>query len=253
MATGNTIKSCSEIRLLVNGSAIQTHPNPPQPRFDWIVHPQHLKSSMLHSCISRFSLTSLPKAHPATCLAAVISVAVWLELCAFGAPLQVATFRCDVTSWPGETLIWTAKLVKVEEPLLANDSELSFRKAFAAAAETDPTRVAVQCIHQLAAPYADEGAHRLLDALPSPLPHLSLKFLDAVRGLLAAAAQGAVAHLEPFDQVGTGQAKVERIASAPACCFALRTCIAVSAWGTVSEPCKRYLYCCFWPDGFICA
>jgi hypothetical protein len=163
-------------------------------------------------------------------------MAVWFELCAFGAPLRVATFRCDVTPWSGETLLWTAKLVKVEEPLLAkgivledgtnryvvcaldwcllaNDSELSFRKALAAAAGTDPARVAVQCIHQHAAPYADEVAQRLLDALPSPLPHLSLTFLDAVRGLLAAAAQRAVTHLEPFDQVGTGQAKVERVAS----------------------------------------
>jgi hypothetical protein len=153
------------------------------------------------------------------------------------APLRVATFRCDVTPWPGEALVWTAKLVKVEEPLLAkgivledgtnryvlcaldwcllgNDSELSFRKALAGAAGTDPARVAIQCIHQHAAPYADEGAHRLLDAAPTPLPHLSPKFLDAVRGLLAGAVQEAVTHLEPFDRVGTGQAKAERIASA---------------------------------------
>jgi hypothetical protein len=54
----------------------------------------------------------------------------------------------------------------------------------------------------------------LLDAAPTPPPHLSPKFLDAVRALLAGAAQEAVAHLETFDQVGTGQAKVERIASA---------------------------------------
>jgi hypothetical protein len=192
---------------------------------------------MLQNCIARFSLTNFPKAHRAACLAAAASLAMWFELCAFGAPLRVATFRCDVTPWPGETLVWTAKLVKVEEPLLAkgivledgtnryvvcaldwcllaNDSELSFRKALAAAAGTDPARVAVQCVHQHAAPYADAAAHRMLDALPSPLPHLSLKFLNAVRGSLAAAAQGAVAHLEPFDQVGTSQAKVERVASA---------------------------------------
>jgi hypothetical protein len=150
--------------------------------------------------------------------------------------LRVATFRCDVTPWPGEPLVWATKLVKVEEPLLAkgivladgtnryvlcaldwcllaNDSELSFRKTLAAAAGTDPARVAVQCIHQHAAPYADEGAHRLLDAAPAPLAHLSPKFLDAVRVRLAGAAQEAAAHLEPFDRVGTSQAKAERIAS----------------------------------------
>ena len=191
---------------------------------------------MLHNCIARFSLVRFPKARPATWLAAAAALAAWFELCSFGAPLRVATFRCNVTPWPGETLVWTAKLVKVEEPLLAkgvvledgtnryvlcaidwcllaSDSELSFRKALAAAAGTDPARVAVQCVHQHAAPYADEAAHRLLDAAPSPPPHLTPKFLDAVRGLLAGAAQEAVAHLEPFDRVGTGQAKVERVAS----------------------------------------
>lgn len=58
----------------------------------------------------------------------------------------------------------------------------------------------------IAAPFVDEGAHRLLDAAPKPPPHLSGKFLEAVRGLLAGAAQEAVTHLEPFDRVGSGQA-----------------------------------------------
>lgn len=192
---------------------------------------------MVHDSNALLRLYSFRKIRPVFWVAAAASLAVWFELCAAAAPLRVATFRCDVTPWPGETLVWTAKLVKVEEPLLAkgivledgtnryvlcaidwcllaNDSELSFRKALAAAAGTDAARVAVQCIHQHAAPYADEGAHRLLDAAPNLPPHLSSKFLDAVRGLLAAAAQEAVAHLEPFDRVGTGQAKAERIASA---------------------------------------
>ena len=192
---------------------------------------------MVHRCNARLRFCACHKTRPAIWLAAVAAVAVWFELCAVAAPLRVATFRCDVTPWTGEALVWTAKLVKVEEPLLAkgivledgtnryvlcaidwcllgNYSELSFRKALADAAGTDAARVAIQCLHQHAAPYADEGAHRLLDAAPTPPPHLSPKFLDAVRALLAGAAQEAVAHLETFDQVGTGQAKVERIASA---------------------------------------
>jgi hypothetical protein len=191
---------------------------------------------MAHDYHMKLRLRPFRKTRPAIWLAVVAALAVSLEWCAVAAPLRVATFRCDVTPWPGETLVWTAKLVKVEEPLLAkgivledgtnryvlcaldwcllgNDSELSFRKALAGAAGTDPARVAIQCLHQHAAPYADEGAHRLLDAAPTPLPHLSPKYLDAVRGLLTGAAQEAVAHLEPFDQVGTGQAKVERVAS----------------------------------------
>jgi hypothetical protein len=191
---------------------------------------------VVHDCKARLGLCAFRKARPALRLAAAASLAVWFEWCAVAAPLRVATFRCDVTPWPGEGLVWTAKLVKVEEPLLAkgivledgtnryvlcaidwcllaNDSELSFRKALARAAGTDPARVAIQCLHQHAAPYADEGAHRLLDAAPTPLPHLSPKFLEAVRGMLAGAAQEAAARLEPFDRVGTGQAKAERIAS----------------------------------------
>jgi hypothetical protein len=168
--------------------------------------------------------------------AAVLSCAA-PEGDALAAPLRVATFRCDVTPWPGEALVWTAKLVKVEDPLLAkgilledgtnryvlcaldwcllgNDSELSFRKALAAGAGTDAARVAVQCIHQHAAPYADEAAHRLLDAAPGSPPHLSAKFLDTVRARLTQGAQEAAGRLEPFDRIGAGQARVEQVASA---------------------------------------
>src|ERR1035437_10020690 len=192
---------------------------------------------MVLNCNARLGPGALRETRSILILTLATCLVVWFAWSAAAAPLRVATFRCDVTPWPGEALVWTAKLVKVEEPLLAkgivledgtnryvlcaldwcllaNDSELSFRKALAGAAGTDPARVAIQCLHQHAAPYADEGAHRLLDAAPKPLPHLSPKFLDAVRGLLAGAAQEAVTHLEPFDRVGIGQAKVERVASA---------------------------------------
>ena len=47
----------------------------------------------------------------------------------------------------------------------------------------------------IAAPFVDEGAHRLLDAAPKPPPHLSGKFLEAVRGLLAGAAHLVTQHV----------------------------------------------------------
>ena len=170
-------------------------------------------------------------------LAAVVCLGVSFAWRAPAAPLRVATFHCDVTPWPGEALVWTARLVKVEDPLLAkgivleegtnryvlcdidwclmgNDSELSFRKALAEGAGTDPARVAIQCIHQHAAPYADETAHRLLDAAPGSPAHLSAKFLDAVRKQLTLATQEAASRLEAFDRIGTGQVKAERVASA---------------------------------------
>jgi hypothetical protein len=180
---------------------------------------------------------SLRHTQPILALAIAACLASGLEARAAETLLRVATFCCDVTPWLGEPLVWAVKLAKVEEPLLAkgivladgtnryvlcaldwcllgNDSELSFRQTLAGAVGTEPRRVAIQCIHQHAAPYADEGAHRLLDAAPTPLPHLSPKFLDTVRHQLADAARDAAGRLEPFDRIGTGQAKAERIASA---------------------------------------
>ena len=150
--------------------------------------------------------------------------------------LRLATFRIDATPPPGEPLIWDVPLVKVEEPLLAkgvvlddgqsryvlcaidwceinNASELQFRRKVAAGAGTDPSRVAIQTVHQHAAPYADSDAHKLLDMAPNPPLHLSAKFLEDVTDRLAASVKEAVNHLQPFDRIGTGEAKVERVAS----------------------------------------
>ncbi|HPA17922.1 MAG TPA: hypothetical protein PLU30_09245 [Verrucomicrobiae bacterium] len=150
--------------------------------------------------------------------------------------LRVASFRCDATPPLGETLVWLTKLTTIKDPLLAkgvvledggercvlcaldwcllcNESEWSFREAMARAADTDPTRVAIQCIHQHVAPYADEGAHRLLDGAPGSPSHLTAKFLDDLRKRLGEAIRGAVGRLEPFDRVGCGEARVDRVAS----------------------------------------
>ncbi|MFA6563072.1 MAG: hypothetical protein WCV00_14275 [Verrucomicrobiia bacterium] len=150
--------------------------------------------------------------------------------------LRIATFRCDATPPRGETLVWLVKLLKQKDPLLlkgvvledggkryvlcaldwcllCNESEWSFRETMARAAGTERTCVAIQCVHQHVAPYADEGAHRLLDAAPDSPPHLTAKFLDDLRARLAKAVQQAVKRLEPFDRVGCGEAKVDRVAS----------------------------------------
>jgi hypothetical protein len=150
--------------------------------------------------------------------------------------LRIATFRCDATPPIGSTLVWLVKLVKQKDPLLlkgvvledggkryilctldwcllCNESEWSFRETLARAAGTDRTCVAIQCVHQHVAPYADEGAHRLLDAAPDKPPHLTAKFLDDLRARMTKAVQQAVKRLEPFDRMGCGEAKVERVAS----------------------------------------
>jgi len=152
------------------------------------------------------------------------------------ARFRLATFRCDATPPLGETLVWLVKLETIKDPLwlkgviledggqryvlasldwclLCNESEWSFRETMARAAGTDASRVAIQCVHQHVAPYADEGAHRLLDGAPDSPPHLTTKFLDGLRARLGEAIGRAVEKLEPFDRVGTGMAKVERVAS----------------------------------------
>jgi hypothetical protein len=150
--------------------------------------------------------------------------------------LRVATFRCDATPPLGEPMVWDTILERVDTPLLAkgvvledngtryvlvsfdwciigNESELAFRELLARAAGTEPTRVAVQTIHQHDAPYADAGAWRLLEKVPNSRPHLSAKFMNDLNARLTKAVQRAVKHLEPFDSVGCGEAKVERVAS----------------------------------------
>jgi len=151
--------------------------------------------------------------------------------------LKMATFVCDATPPLGEPMIWATPLQKVVTPLLAkgivledgtnrfvlcafdwclicNDSETRFRTTIATAVGTSPDRVSVHSLHQHAAPYADEAAHRLLDSAPHPLPHLSEKFLLELNRRLADAAAGAASHLGQFDRIGIGEAPVERVASA---------------------------------------
>ena len=93
---------------------------------------------------------------------------------------------------------------------------LMFRQKAAAAADTDVSCVTVQTVHQHTAPVVDGDAQKILDGLEQSQqpPRLSrLKFLDAVTDRLAAAVKEAVGRLQPFDRLGTGQAKVERVAS----------------------------------------
>jgi hypothetical protein len=150
---------------------------------------------------------------------------------------RVATFKVDATPWKGEPLIWVAPTAKVLDPLLAkgvviedganryvlcaldwcaisNSTHELFRQRMAAAAGTDASRVAVQSVHQHTAPYVDGDANKIVSQLAAPPLSMSDKFLDDLTGRLAAAVKDATAKLEPFDRVGTGQARVERVAGA---------------------------------------
>jgi len=149
--------------------------------------------------------------------------------------LRVATFRSDVTLPLGH-LLYRKPLATVEHPLtakgivlddgrrryvlcavdwctLSNSTHLLFRRKVAAAAGTDISRVAVQTVHQHTAPSVNGDAQKLLDQEENPPQYVNLKFLDEVTDRLAAAVKKSLCQLQPFDQIGTGQARVERVAS----------------------------------------
>src|ERR1700681_2849135 len=117
--------------------------------------------------------------------------------------LHLATFSCDVSPPLGHPLCggWIEPVRAVDDPLravgvvllgagapavlcavdwcgLRNDAHLAWRQALAKAAHTTPERVAVQCVHQHNAPFADLEAQRLLDALEGAPPSLDRKFFD---------------------------------------------------------------------------
>jgi hypothetical protein len=151
--------------------------------------------------------------------------------------LRVATFRCDITPPLGEPIYSSyLPLASIEHPLLAkgivledggarfvlcamdwcevcNGTHTLFREKIAGALGTDASRVAIQTIHQHTAPMGDGDAFQLLEEIDNPPPHLHPRFFDDVADRLARSAHSAVDRLEPFDKVGTGQAKVERVAS----------------------------------------
>jgi len=152
--------------------------------------------------------------------------------------LQLATFRCDFTPPLGHPLCggWIEAVRGVDDPLhalgvvllgmgqpvvlcavdwcgLRNEANEGFRRALARAVRTTPERVAVQCVHQHNAPFADVGAERLIQANPMPGSSLDLKFYQQCADRLAAVAQEALKRAQPWTHVGTGQGRVHEVAS----------------------------------------
>lgn len=150
---------------------------------------------------------------------------------------RVATFKADITLPIGHLCYSSYEPVEtIEHPLFAkgiiledgkdryvicafdwceicNGSHEDIRKRIAEAVGTTPERVAVQCVHQHTAPMAIGDAQRLLNETENPPKAWDLEVLDELFGRVAKAAGEAVEKLQPFDQVGTSQAKVDRVAS----------------------------------------
>ncbi len=170
---------------------------------------------------------------------AVVTLLLSMGICrsAAAAELQLAVFHCDLTPpIGGHPLIWLTPVEEVETPLLAkgvvlqeggnryvlcavdwcglcNSSYELFRGKMAAAAKTPREHVALHCVHQHTAPYTDGDAQRLLDHWTNPPKYVDFIFLEQASDRLAAAVAESLGHFEPFNQVGIGQARVERVAS----------------------------------------
>jgi hypothetical protein len=168
-----------------------------------------------------------------------VSVALFCLCCtplAWADGLRVATFRCDVTPPLGQPMQAGDPLRTVERPLLAkgvvleaghqryvlcavdwcelcNGSHDAWQRTLATAAGTVPAHVAVQTVHQHTAPFVDIGVQKLVAGVGAPQLHVDPQSLDAIESHVAAAVKEAVTKLEPFDQIGTGQAMVERVAA----------------------------------------
>jgi len=152
--------------------------------------------------------------------------------------LHLATFAADVTVPIGHPLCggWIEPARAVDDPLralgvvllgmgqpvvlcavdwcgLRNDAHLEFRKALAKAAHTVLDHVTVHCVHPHNAPFADIEAERLIQATEKPATSLDLKFFAKAVEKTADAAKDSLAKTAPFTHIGTGRAKVDKVAS----------------------------------------
>lgn len=152
--------------------------------------------------------------------------------------LHLATFAADVTPPTGHPLCggWIEPVRGVDDPLkvlgvvllgtgkpvvlcavdwcgIRNDAFTAWRTALADAAHTTPDQVAVHCVHPHNAPFADLEAQRLLEAVPGTTQSLDLPFFNRAVRQAADALRAGLAKTIRFTHVGTGEARVEQVAS----------------------------------------
>ena len=97
---------------------------------------------------------------------------------------------------------------------IGNESHEQWRRELADAAGTTPERVVLQTLHQHSAPIEDIEAHRIMQTQRSvELPSMDAEYHRACRHATAAALREAMPRARRCTHVGTGQAKVERVAS----------------------------------------
>jgi hypothetical protein len=104
-------------------------------------------------------------------------------------------------------------VVAVDWCEIRNDAYDRWRDAVAAAIGTKRERVLISCLHQHDTPVADLAAQRLLDEAKAKGAICMPDFHEKAVRRVAKAARGAMTKGQRVTHVGTGQAKVDRIAS----------------------------------------
>ena len=179
-----------------------------------------------------------------------LAVGGWLLVTAIGGPLasdaaagehgqlRVATFCSDATQPLGSPTYPSGKpLETVETPLLAKGIVLDdgrqrivlcaidwcglcgpahslVRQKLAAGADTDVSHVTVHTVHQHTAPYVPIGSLDPQDQTGKPTEGAAGPVVQQMAERLSAAVKKSLGQLQPFNAIGVGQAKVDRVASA---------------------------------------
>jgi hypothetical protein len=151
--------------------------------------------------------------------------------------MRLATFSADVTVAPGHGMMggaWLSK--KIADPLEAhgfvllglgapvvfvsvdwceirNDAYTRWQQALADAAGTERGRVMISTVHQHDAPVADLEAERILLGRKLAGTICDPEFHERAVQSVASALRDGLSRAQPVTHLGTGQARVERIAS----------------------------------------
>lgn len=104
-------------------------------------------------------------------------------------------------------------LVSLDWCEVRNDAYDEFRKVLADAASTQAERVLLSCIHQHEAPVVDFAAQRLLDGVGLEKALCDIAFAREAMQRVAAALSEATTKAQPITHYGTGEARVDGIAS----------------------------------------
>lgn len=165
----------------------------------------------------------------------LLAIAFMITRLGFGADLRIATFETDATPPVGSPLAYNP-MVRAAAPLtcrgivlvgndlpvvlcavdwigIANEGYEAWRRGLAEAAGTVPERVSVHTLHQHDAPICDFSADALLTENGLGGALFDSVFARQTIHRAAESLRESMRHLQTVTHVGTGEAKVDKVAS----------------------------------------